>query len=484
MNVIPTSEVDFHPHSFGDHQVRLFRWKGQVYRGIGSDYAPFFRQLFEDNIIQKMVEKGLLVESELQTSTINGYEMVVRHRNIAFASYPNEWCGAMLKDGALTIVDLALELARHGYTLGDAHPWNLLFDVERLKPIFVDLGSVAPITEFTWSLYDEFCRFCLYPLVLMSHGEDHLARLLMSEDNGVRESDIRKLKGISIPFLLTRYRSLLSRAERTFASRVPESYRAWLRQACSSVPGSALNNSEIVQTSSNASGGFRAKFHMRFLESVRRDVERIRVPSARKQYGDDSEEVEVSATPQKHWTATQCFLHKLLTELQPRTLLDVGRDTGWYAKLAALLGIQVVRWDTDPIRVTQFYQHATTSKLPMLPLVMDFSKPTPARGLANQWSIAAADRFRCDMVLALGMLHRVISERRLNFEQITIGLASLATRWVIVEFISADDDELRHWPALRSWYTLTNIVSTARKQFSNVQVILEGKTRTLLLCKK
>ena len=484
MNVIPAHEVVFHPHSFGDHQVRLFRWNDQIYRGIGADYAPLFRRLFEDNIIQKVVDKGLLVESELHPSKMDGYELVVLHRSIAFTSYPNEWCAAMLKDGALTIVDLALELARHGYTLGDAHPWNLLFDIEKMRPTFVDLGSVVPITEFTWSLYDEFCRFCLYPLVLMAQGEDHLARLLMWEDSGVTELDMRKLKGVSIPFLLTRYRSLLNRAERTFARRVPESYRAWLRPACSSVPASSLNNAEIGEAFSNASGGFRAKFHMRFLEGVRRDVERIKVSSAWKQGEEGSEQVELSATPQQHWTATQCFLHKLLTELQPRTLLDVGSDTGWCAKLATLFGIQVVRWDSDPIKVTQFYQHATTNKLPMLPLVMDFSKPTAARGLANQWSIAATDRFRCDIVLALGMLHRVIRERRLNFEQITEGFALLATRWVVVEFVSPEDEELRQWPARLSWYTLQNFVSAARKRFTNVQLVLEGRTRTLLLCKK
>ena len=119
----------------------------------------------------------------------------------------------MLKEAALTTIDLAWELGREGLTLGDAHPWNLLFDIERRKPVFVDLGSIVPIVDFTWSAYDEFCRFSLYPLLLMSQGEDQLARLLMCEDKGVLGSDILKLRGLSLRFLLTRYRSWLQRAE-------------------------------------------------------------------------------------------------------------------------------------------------------------------------------------------------------------------------------------------------------------------------------
>ena len=53
MKLIPSDEVEFHPHSFGDPQVRLFRWRGEIYRGISSQYALFYRRLFEDKVIQR-----------------------------------------------------------------------------------------------------------------------------------------------------------------------------------------------------------------------------------------------------------------------------------------------------------------------------------------------------------------------------------------------------------------------------------------------
>ena len=483
MKLIPRDEVEFHPHSFGDPQVRLFHWRGEIYRGVSSQYAPFYRRLFEGKIIDHAVNKGLLIDSELTQFVVDGYELVVHHRQVVFPSYPNEWCAAMLREAALTTVDLAWELGRDGLTLGDAHPWNLLFDVERRKPVFVDLGSIVPIVDFTWSAYEEFCRFSLYPLLLMSHGEDQLARLLMCEDKGVLGSDILKLRGLSLRFLLSRYRSSLQRAESVFARRVPDSYRHWLRQKLTSVQTSAFKDSAASGLPGNPSKDLRHRFHRRFLEKIRREVERVSVPLP-EMTRPEGGSFPISA--QADWTGKQRCVHRLLTELRPATLIDISCGAGWYAKLAASLGSRVVCWDANPMRVTRLYRDACHMKLPILPLIMDFTKPTTARGLANHWSIAAIDRFRCDMVLALGVLHHIVCERRLNFEQITDGLASLAKRWVLVEFISSEDVEMKPiWSSRISWYSRDNFLNSLQKRFCNIQLLdSDQDTRTLLFCEK
>ena len=76
MNLIPSGEVNFHPHSFGEHQVRLFWWNGQLFRGISSEYAPFFKRLFDDNVIQHMIQKDLLIDSEPTSFALDSYEVV------------------------------------------------------------------------------------------------------------------------------------------------------------------------------------------------------------------------------------------------------------------------------------------------------------------------------------------------------------------------------------------------------------------------
>ena len=175
---------------------------------------------------------------------------------------------------------------------------------------------------------------------------------------------------------------------------------------------------------------------MLFLKKSRRDVERINDPSLQIRPQKSHEACDLAVSPQAGWTAKQHALHRVLTELQPPTVLDIGSDAGWYAKLAALLGSRVVYWDTDPKCVTRLYHDACTMRLRILPLIMDFTKPTPCRGLASHWAIAATNRFQCDVILALGLLHRLVCERltRLRTDCRGPGIAIKAMGYCRVHF--------------------------------------------------
>ena len=75
--------------------------------GFALNGRPILRQLFRDGIIQRLVDGGLLIETLPTSLKIDGYEMVVSHRHVPFASYPEEWCPAMLKVAALTKIRAA-----------------------------------------------------------------------------------------------------------------------------------------------------------------------------------------------------------------------------------------------------------------------------------------------------------------------------------------------------------------------------------------
>ena len=140
---IPEQQIRFHPHSFADPAGRLFSWRGELYRGIRSESAPVIRCLIDDGIIAGLVERGLLVETYPTGLKLAGYELILQHRTVPFPAYPEEWCPLMLKDAALTQLELLSELAACGFTLKDAHPWNILFD--GWKPVYVDLASIVPL---------------------------------------------------------------------------------------------------------------------------------------------------------------------------------------------------------------------------------------------------------------------------------------------------------------------------------------------------
>jgi SAM-dependent methyltransferase len=531
---IPLDEVKFHPHSFGDPQVRLFRWQGQLYRGIGPKAVPFFLRLFDDGIVQHLTEQGLLIESAIAPLDIEQYEMVVHHRTLPFASYPNEWCGAMFKDAALTIINLAIALAPYGLTLGDAHPWNVLFDLGTNKPVFVDLGSIVPIGSATWSVYDEFCRYCLYPLQLMAQGQDQIARLLLCEDDGVLRSDLlrlsRSLSKENLP--------LVSRVESILRQLLPQSTLQQLKKCLSRGTSSSGDVLEKMRHSS----------HLRFLENIKREVEQISFPSFKgvdessdilhyptpalpyalwaasqrvrggsKSYpyssplclttgyakgkgglrgvvqGVEQKSSEInygitpiSLSPQEDWTPKHQNFYRVMAALNPASVLDIGCGKGWYSKVAAIAGRNVIAFDTTPAHITQLYLESCHEQLPILPLLMDFTKSTPSRGLGDHWAIAATQRFPCDLVLALGVIHTFVLERRLNFSQIVEGLDLFSKHWVLVEFIPREDpDVMDRWTDRIAWYTLDNFIDALKQKFQSVNIMpSHPNPRVLLLCEK
>ena len=138
--IIPSDEVRFHPLSFQDEAGRLFQWRGGLYRGISAGKTPFFVNLLQGAAGRELIADGLLIETEVTPYALEGFELVVSHRLLPFASYPFEWSTAMFKAACLTIINLAVGLARHDLMLKDAHPWNVLFD--GCRPVWIDLTSI------------------------------------------------------------------------------------------------------------------------------------------------------------------------------------------------------------------------------------------------------------------------------------------------------------------------------------------------------
>lgn len=430
---IPPGDVSFHPHSFADNAGRLFSWDGQLLRGISYEQTAFFGKLFRERAVQHLIDLGLLIDSRQTDLTFEGYGSVVSHRSIPFISYPTEWCAAMLKDAALVVIDLAAELARQGLTLKDAHPWNVLFEASR--PVYVDLTSITPQdADPSWRAYDEFCRFCYYPLILMSHGHERIARSLLAEYHGVLRTELVALVRGSGPsrFILSK---LLRRGIRSVHSLLG-------RESASDL-----------------------------LSQTRRDLQEIRLPSYEESHRRRRGQSLRSTSNESEWKPRSLALRRVLTELQPEAVLDLSRGAVWTSTLPAMMGFNVVSIDADEARVSALYEIAREKNLPILPLIVDFVKPTPAVGYSNHYSIPAVERLKCDMVVALGLVNEIASEKHLNFELIAEGLSSFSKRWLVVEF----EDRT----------TLEDFIEALRKHFRSVSVISSGAhNRHLLLCEK
>ena len=122
-------------------------------------------------------------------------------------------------------------------------------------------------------------------------------------------------------------------------------------------------------------------------------------------------------------------------------MLDIGGNTGQYSRIAASVGARVVAWDTDVSSSDRNWREAQAAGLPILPLVADAARPTPAVGWCNQESLTLLERARgrFDCVMMLGILHHLLLADQIPIVDVAALLASLTRRSSIVEWVPKSD---------------------------------------------
>jgi len=471
---IPATEVRFHPLSFVDPSGRLFWWQGQLYRGVMAPRAALYRELLANGTAARLIEQRLLIETTPTAYQLEPYQLVLKHEVVPYVSYAFEWSNSMLRDAALTVLDLLAELARHDLTLQDAHPWNILFAGSR--PRFVDFGSITPAPAAEpWQAHEQFLRYFLYPLQLMAAGHSRAARVLLFDwDVGVQPAEYAALtrpvpvaEPVVTPKLTWR---------RKVARRLLKSDFRLLHEIPKPQPLSLFAPPPAPQAFPDRAA---------YAAAMRQQVEAVQLPSPRTEWSNYYDTNFPPFEPDPLWMVKHRTVCEVLVELKPRTVLDAGSNRGWYAQLAARLGSRVVGFDIDEPAVDKLYADARRENLDILPLVMAFHKPTPAYGL-GQWFASATERFQSDLVLGLAIVHHLSYKGQLRFDQIVGGLAAFTQKWLLVEFIPREDIHVSRWNQEgMDWYHLDAFRAAVERHFRRVRLLPSNpEPRVMLLCEK
>lgn len=443
MSRIPTDEVIFEPASMVDRAGKVFWWKGEVFRAIRTGYDKFYRDLLSNEHIHSLFEAGL-VPAEVSEYTLDDYPLVLRHKRIPHISYCMEWSSEMLKDAAIMICNLSMKLLELGLTIKDAHPWNVLFHAGR--PFFVDWGSIVPTkSQPTWP-YIEFRAWFLCPLYLMSAGRNDLAHTLLSETvNPPLYDDIIRLLFMRIPVIHELRFILADRKART-------------------------KNNTLDQ---------------RFFYELDKMIRSITIATNKTEWTDYEGSDKYPFTPSNIWPTRINTIYTLLQKTKPRTLLDIGCNRGWYSKLAIQQGIEVISIDIDESSINSLYDYTKKTKCNILPLILDFCRPTPPHGLVNSYQDAIT-RLRAEMVFALAVTHHLVFKRNLSFEAIAKQLSEFTEKWLIVEFVPADDIHVSKWIGdQHAWYTIENFIEALKKYYQQIEITESSPSpRKLLFCSK
>ena len=349
-------------------------------------------------------------------------EAVFEHERIPFRSYPYEWPPEMLWAAGRLTLELAQTALADGYGLKDATPYNVLF--RGAEPVFIDTPSFEPRAagDPLWRACGQFVRTFLLPLLANRRWDLRLADIFTTRRDGLEPQEVYRLCG-PLERFKPRTLSLVS---------MP----TWLRGKARA-QGEQLYQPHILRDAD------KARFIVKsLLNRLQRALDALK-PAPKQSVWSDYQATHSYAEPA--FAAKEQFVTALLEEFKPKRVLDVGANTGHFSLQAAKAGADVVAIDLDPVCVGAIWQQASEQKLPILPLVVDFSRPSPPLGWRNRECPAFLTRATgtFDAVLMLALVHHLLVTERIPLEEILRLAAELTTSLLVVEFIPPEDKMFR-----------------------------------------
>ena len=128
-------------------------------------------------------------------------------------------------------------------------------------------------------------------------------------------------------------------------------------------------------------------------------------------------------------------VRQMAEQVKPRVIWDIGGNDGKYSRALADIAQRIVCMDSDPLAVNQNYMACRNGGIAnVIPLIVDFTNPSPGIGFANQERPALEQRGKPDLAMVLASIHHLAITHGLPFSYIARYLASLC-RHLIVEFV-------------------------------------------------
>lgn len=404
-------------------------------------------------------------------------------------TYPHEWCPSMFKDAVLFHLDLLLILDEIDLTLKDALPENILFLHGR--PILVDFFSLVsqedlekkpclPPYDNRYGILDSmFVPYMLAPLILYARGHFEAGRRLLAENFCNNTSiELAPSQNLTKPSVWQRFKLALN----VLAAHTPS------------------NNALAIQRIVSLLYGKRSSWldDIRALRSLVASLDVAMTSSGYTDYYRAKKE-DFPLWQRDSWLEKQQGYTQVLELCQPKTLLELGGNTGWFPRLAAINGVEVISTDIEVACVEHMYRYVHFTNESIMPLWLSFDDLSEERysldghGKRQKYPfhMAATKRLSCEMVSCLGLLHHLTLGLGKSFAEIADVLRQLCQKFLLIEFVALDDPLVHEnpdfFPNLNQWNPSTYSIDTMLKAFSpffHLQQIFPStpaKSRTLLL---
>jgi hypothetical protein len=406
--------------SFRDPSGHLFRHQSRIYRRVNPGYRDHYDLMIRSGFYDAAVTDGLLIRhEEIEPSTIPGHESAYRillPEQLPFISYPYEWSFSQLKDAALLTLSLQERALGFGLSLKDASAFNVQFHAGR--PVFIDSLSFEKYPEDRpWVAYQQFCRHFLAPLALIAYRHPDLSKLLRVSIDGIP----LELTGRLLP-LKTRLRLGLL-------------FHIHLHARSQRVHGNRAESAAAARSKRVSKTGLLA-----IIDSLRGSVQKLEWKPGGTEWSDYYDDTNYSSAAEEHKAE---LLAQFIDELQPRTVWDLGANTGRFSRIASRRGIFTVASDIDPAAVEKNYRECRTAgETSIHPLVMDLTNPTPALGWGGDERMSFAERGPAELGLALALVHHLAISNNVPLGRVARYFRSLC-QTLIIEFVPKSDSQVQ-----------------------------------------
>lgn len=418
--------------SFRDPAGFVFRRDGRLFRQVNRNFAEEFDDCTTSGLYDALIADGRLVahqRADLASALTPEAHAVIEPDVVPFISYPYEWCFGQLRDAALLTLDVQLQALERGFTLRDASAYNVQFVDGR--PIFIDTLSFERYrTGEPWAAYKQFCQHFLVPLTLMAARDVRLGLLLRDFLDGIP---------LDLGSALLPRRSWAN--VRTLL-HVHAHARAQRRHVETDV-ARAVRHRTMPKSSLVA-----------LVESLRGAVARLDWTPAGTQWAEyvTSTNYSDAATRRKAE-----LVAGFVARANPRVVWDVGANTGDYSRAAHAHAAFVVSFDIDPAAVERNYRTVRAqNERGILPLLLDFTNPSPGLGWAHRERMSLAERGPADVVMALALVHHLAIANNVPLQDVARFMAELG-QTLVIEFVAKSDSQvqrlLRNRPDIFPDYT-------------------------------
>ena len=445
-----------HPSSYRDPSGFLFYKDGSLYRQVNKSFKEDFDFFIQTGLYHELLKKDLIVPHQVVDENFtrsDEWYQTLQPLKLPYISYPCEWSFDMLKDAALSTLELAELGMKYGMMLKDASAYNIQFHEGRMKLIdtlsFEKYDASKP-----WIAYRQFCEHFYAPLALMHYSGTALNQLFLAYPEGIPLNVAAKLLPARSKFNLNTYLHIHLQKQ--------------------------FSNSSAKQSAPKSFTETRLKNIFRSLK------ESIQSFQLHKKSGVWSGYYEEASQRKEYLNNKKTIINEWVSKLQIHNAVDLGANEGEFSEILWNKNIYTVSTDFDHYSINNLYRRISKEHINNVhPVVLDLSNPTPAFGVNNSERDAFIDRTKVDLVMALALIHHLAIAKNMPFNYTCTFFESLG-KYLIIEFVPKEDEKvsimLQNRKDIFDWYTQESFL----KVFSNSYRILDQKTiadscRTLFL---